>query len=383
MMARRRMKELDMLRGIQSAMPDPYYVRDMDYNILLWPKAIQELTGYSLEEAQQMKCYDIFKADVCSDCPTQHCVNEHQFLKDVMVDVSDKSGHTLTTLVSNAGVYSRSGRPLGAVEIIKNYTKQKELITTVTQTSEQLAASTQESSASIEEVASSTQVFDDEIHQIVTAMKGIDEASSSIAQKAEEGHNSLVQSVDDTSNLHKRIQVIADSISRLGESSNEIGNVIVTIKKITEQTNLLALNAAIEAARAGEHGRGFAIVADEVRQLAVESAQSAEQIEEKIQDTLTNTKEAVEQMTKGSIEAQDTLQVVKRTDLIIQEFIEEFLRISEHIQTLVSRVNLVQENSGSIAAATQEQSAVIEEIAAYATKLRILSESLSDIQNMG
>lgn len=382
-MARERIKELDMLRAIQSAMPDPYYVRDMDYNIVLWPKAIQELTGYSLEEARQMKCYDIFRAEVCSDCPTQRCIQERQFLKDVMVDVFNKNGDTLTTLVSNAGVYSRTGRPLGAVEIVKNYTQQNELITSVTKVSEQLAASTQESSASIEEVASNTQVFDNEIHHIVTTIKSIDEISSGIAEKAEEGHRSLGQSVNDTDNLYKRIQVIADSIEKLGESSQEISSVITTIKTITEQTNLLALNAAIESARAGEHGRGFAVVADEVRKLAEESARSAGQIEERIQETLTNTKAAVEEMSKGSQEAQATFEAVKKTDLVIQDFIKEFLRISENIKGVVSRVNSVQGNSESIASATQEQSAVVEEIAGYATTLQKMSEELTDLQKMG
>ncbi len=382
-MAKRKIRELDMLRVIQGAMPDPYYVRDMDYNIVLWPPAIQELTGYSAEEAKHMKCFDIFKAEVCSDCPTQRCIEKGQFLKDVMVDVFHKNGDTLTTLVSNAGVYSRTGRPIGAVEIVKNYTQQSNLITSVMQISEQLAASTQESSASIEEVASNTQVFDDEIHQIGTTIEGIDEIASGIAQQANEGHRSLTQSVSDTDNLYQRIQGIGDSIGKLGESSQEISSVITTIKNITEQTSLLALNAAIESARAGEHGRGVAVVADEVRKLAEESAASAGTIEERIGETLANTDASVEEMTKGSNEAQATLEAVKQTDLIIQGFIEEFLRISENIKGVVSSVNSLQGNSESIASATQQQSSVIEEIAGHATKLQKMSEELINLQKMG
>lgn len=80
-------EEMRVLKGIQSAMPDPYYVRDMDYNVILWPDAIQELTGYSEEEAKRIKCGDIFKAGVCEDCPTQKSVMNREFLKDAAVDV--------------------------------------------------------------------------------------------------------------------------------------------------------------------------------------------------------------------------------------------------------------------------------------------------------
>lgn len=67
-----------LLKGIQSAMPDPYFARDIDYNIVVWPQAIQELTGYSEEEAKKIKCGDLFKATVCQDCPTQKAsITEH------------------------------------------------------------------------------------------------------------------------------------------------------------------------------------------------------------------------------------------------------------------------------------------------------------------
>jgi len=117
--------EIARLKAIQSAMPDPYYVRDMEYNIILWPDAIARLTGYSAEEAKKLKCYDMFKAQVCppgSQCPTQNCVHVKQFLKDVSVDVYHKSGAVVHTLVSNAGIYDEDGSPIGAVEIVKDNT---------------------------------------------------------------------------------------------------------------------------------------------------------------------------------------------------------------------------------------------------------------------
>ena len=124
-----KLKEMEFklahLEGIQFAMPDPYYVRDMDYNIVLWPPAIAKLTGFSESEAKTLKCYDMYRACVCppaAECPTQRCVQERNFLKDVAVDVYHKNGSTIHCLVSNAGVYDEEGNPIGAVEIVKDNT---------------------------------------------------------------------------------------------------------------------------------------------------------------------------------------------------------------------------------------------------------------------
>jgi len=117
--------EIAYLKAIQSAMPDPYYIRDMDYNVVFWPESIAKLMGYTEAEAKKMKCYDIFKAHVCPpkmDCPTQNCIKVKQFLKDVAVDVYHKNGSTVHTLVSNAGVYDKDGNTIGAVEIVKDNT---------------------------------------------------------------------------------------------------------------------------------------------------------------------------------------------------------------------------------------------------------------------
>ena len=103
-------------------------------------------------------------------------------------------------------------------------------------------------------------------------------------------------------NLHamfERISVAGNSVEGLSRSAGEIGGIVQLIKEIAEQTNLLALNAAIEAARAGEQGRGFAVVADEVRNLAARTANSTREISEMVKSIQQGTAGAVEGMERG------------------------------------------------------------------------------------
>lgn len=183
----------------------------------------------------------------------------------------------------------------------------------------------------------------------------------------------------------------------MAQKSNEIQEASALITGISEQTNLLALNAAIEAARAGEHGAGFAVVAEEVRNLAEESKRSATRIDRMILDIHQAAELAVRsiadgqqkvaegiQHTNGSFE---TFQQIEQSVTDVHEQITSVSNASEQIQTMTQNVlrmaNTLQSlartastHSQNTTAATEEQLAAIQEITASTERLHALSEQL-------
>jgi len=149
-------------------------------------------------------------------------------------------------------------------------------------------------------------------------------------------------------NLSGEITRANDIIVKLQESSESIGSVVDVIRGISDQTNLLALNAAIEAARAGEQGRGFAVVADEVRTLAGRTQSSTEEIQGMITQIQAGVKDAVQAMGEGLDTANNC--------------VEQTARSTESLGMITNAITVVTDNANQIAAATEEQTIVLNEI---------------------
>ena len=199
-------------------------------------------------------------------------------------------------------------------------------------------------------------------------------------------------------NIAKQVNSSAQIVGELGKRSDEIGQIVETISGIAGQTNLLALNAAIEAASAGEHGRGFAVVAEEVRKLAEQSGSAADNVTKLITTIQQDTASAVESIEQSTQNVKDGRQAVAQTGEAFRgieseidtlnvnvaasmEHIKIVNSSSEEILTAVARVrkiaNQSNENAGSISAATQEQTATMQEVADAS---RTLAELANDMQ---
>ena len=286
--------------------------------------------------------------------------------------------------------------------------------------SQQLTASSQSSADASVHVAEIVNEISDAINQqmgninaakgnidiIFTDIKEVEEksrivgdTSNETAIAAQKGSELMGIAVDSMARIEKSVMGSAEVVRKLGENSQQIGQIVEAIAAIAEQTNLLALNAAIEAARAGEHGKGFAVVAEEVRKLAAQSQESAEQIKIRIDSIQQDTENAVNSMQSGT-------EAGKQGTGAIDEVGEQFGRIlamvndikaqmekinsavntvTKQAATIVDMIDNIDEisrktddNMRTINGATEEQSASNEEIAAASQALSNMAGDMQD-----
>ncbi|NWC00942.1 methyl-accepting chemotaxis protein [Pseudomonas gingeri] len=212
--------------------------------------------------------------------------------------------------------------------------------------SHEMSATAQDVARSAAQAAQAARAADQATRQGLTV---IDRTTSSIGHLASDMSAAMVQ------------------IEGLAANSEKIGSVLEVIRAIAEQTNLLALNAAIEAARAGEAGRGFAVVADEVRNLARRTQESVEETRQVIEQLQSGTQEVVTAMGSSHRQAQGSVEQVGQAVTALRQ-------IGEAV-TVISDMNL------QIASAAEEQSAVAEEINSNVATIRDVTESLSGQAN--
>ncbi len=196
--------------------------------------------------------------------------------------------------------------------------------------------------------------------------------------KIEDGIVSFQKSVHDLETTTATIRV-------LGNRASEIGEIIQLIRNISEQTNLLALNAAIEAARAGEQGKGFAVVADEVRKLSVETEGATSKITSLIQDTQQDTKKSISLMETNLTQFSKQITVFSEGGKSLEEIVSKVKNTESQVQSLMGELEMIQTNSSKvqlmiedITAIVEESSASTEEVAASSQEQAAMSVDLSN-----
>ncbi|WP_028303954.1 methyl-accepting chemotaxis protein [Oceanospirillum maris] len=243
---------------------------------------------------------------------------------------------------------------------------------------QQTHAVVNEQQSRIEQIAAAVTEMAASIHDVVGHSESSAQAATTGMDYAIQGKETVQQTLAAINDLAENVEKSVETIQSLEASSTNIGSVTEVIQTISEQTNLLALNAAIEAARAGESGRGFAVVADEVRNLAQRSQDSAQTIQDMINQLQSDINHAVETMLASRDKVLNTVEQSEKTGIALDTIVESIRQISEmnaQVVTAVSQQSSVAEEiSFNITAVTQLSDQTVEGALQTADASRELSQ---------
>lgn len=302
-------------------------------------------------------------------------------LRQLITQVSSNSEHVAST----------------SIQLSANVQQSSATIEEITGSVQDVAQNSEKQAHSIQHITSTMSQISDELADIAHFTRDVSQNAEETTTSAKSGNTTVQQAVQQLSDTTMTIENTAEIIHRLNTYSNEIGEIVRLISDITDQTNLLALNASIEAARAGEHGKGFAVVAEEVRKLADQSQQATSDIHTRIATIKTEATRAVEAMTTSTLKLDESTKMFSVAGASFNDIygsisslagkINEAQHSIDHVtgaltnmSTTVQQVNqsitLSTENSHSVAAASQQQSASIEEITSSAANLSSMADEL-------
>jgi twitching motility protein PilJ len=262
----------------------------------------------------------------------------------------------------------------GAIADAMNYTidQLRSLVSTINESVSRLSDATDETQGISNELA---QASKNQAQEITGASAAINEMAVSIEQVsanaaestqvaeksvdiAKKGSEVVRNTIRGMDTIREQIQETSKRIKRLGESSQEIGDIVSLINDISEQTNILALNAAIQASMAGEAGRGFAVVADEVQRLAERSGNATKQIEALVKTIQTDTNEAVISMEASTSEVVRGARLAQDAGVAL----EEIEHVSSNLAELIQNISNAARQQAASAGHVSNTMNVIQEI---------------------
>ena len=262
----------------------------------------------------------------------------------------------------------------GAIADSVNYTIDalRSLVTTINTTASEVSRSTEKTQNTAHELAQASSQQAREIASASAAVTDMAESMSAVSTEADNSAMVAQQSMDiaqkgaqvvrntigSMENIRETIQETSKRIKRLGESSQEIGDIVGLITEIADQTNILALNAAIQASTAGDAGRGFAVVADEVQRLAERAGNATKQIEGLVNTIQADTNEAVKSMEISTSGVVSGASMAEDAGVALKE-IED---VSTELSKLIKGISTSTKEQSKIALSVSDTMSVIQEI---------------------
>ncbi len=282
-------------------------------------------------------------------------------LRDALAEVkagADQTAATSSEMASNTEQAAKNNET-AATAVEETTATMHEMAANI----QNVAKSSQSQSASVSETSASIQQMVVSIKRVAESAQRFLELSQNTRKAVKTGFDAVKKSNKGTEDINNAIIKSADTIAALGSRAEDIGKIVDVIDDIAEQTNLLALNAAIEAARAGEQGLGFAVVAEEVRQLAERSAKSTKEIADLI----------------GGIqkEAQGAVKVMEESTHLVERGVEQSQQVSDSLEIIEESVEEVDRYAQEIGKATEEQSSGSAQIAEITENLSGITQEIS------
>ena len=338
-------------------------------------------TGYALEQAELLQQVQ-HKRQTAESSSEEEKQQKEQLQMQLMELLGNIEGAANGDLTVRADVIEGE---IGTVADFFNSIIEslREIVTEVKTSASQVNDSLGANESAIAKLAQEAKTQAAEIDRTLNAVDTMTSSMKTVAQNAREAAvvanaaNTATQSgaamdltVENIIHLRETVGDTAKKVKRLGESTQEISRVVALINQISMQTNLLAINAGIEAARAGEEGQGFAVVAEEVGELAARSASATKEIEQVVENIQRETSELVESMEIGVSQVVEGTRVVEGAKYSLNEI----LQVSRQIDSLVKSIS---EATASQVQTSQEVSQLMKNIADISQRTTVSSEEVS------